>query len=127
MNLQLRESLRQPGPVRFEVMADRDSAARDIAHRDHIRVRGELDILTAPRLAAHLDTILRQPRGDVVVDLREVDFIDSAGLHVLLNAQRRLIRRSRRLSVICGPGAVRHVIELARLVDTLRVSTPAHV
>ena len=125
LNLPLRESLRQPGPVRFEVVADRQGAARDQAHRPHIRVRGELDVLTAPRLAAHLDSVVRQPGGDVVLDLHEVDFIDSAGLQLLLSAQRRLMRRSRRLSVVCGPGPVRSVIELARLGATLRVTEPA--
>ena len=78
--------------------------------------------MTAPRLASRLDTILRAREGDVVVDLSETEFLDSAGLHVLLNARRRLTRRSRTLRVLCGPGPVRRVIELARLIETLNVS-----
>lgn len=80
--------------------------------------------MTAPRLATELDSALRTRDGDVIVDLCEATFLDSAGLHVLLNAARRLTRRSRRLGVICVPGPVRHVIELARLVDTLNVAEP---
>ncbi len=78
--------------------------------------------MTAPKLASRLDAILRRRQGDVVIDLRQTTFLDSAGLHVLLNAARRLTRRSRRLGVICGPGPVRHVIELARLGETLNLS-----
>jgi anti-anti-sigma factor len=78
--------------------------------------------MTAPRLSAQLETILRGREGDVVVDLRQTTFLDSAGLHVLLNAARRLTRRSRRLEVLCGPGPVRHVIELARLGETLNLA-----
>lgn len=89
-----------------------------------VRARGEVDILTAPRLASCLDTILRGKQGDVVVDLTGTVFLDSAGLHALLNAQRRLTRQARRLRVICVPGPVRRVIELSRLLDTLDVTLP---
>jgi anti-anti-sigma factor len=80
--------------------------------------------VTAPKLASRLDAILRSNGGEVVIDLSETEFLDSAGLHVLLNAQRRLTRSSRGLRVLCPPGPVRHVIELARLVETLNVSAP---
>ena len=64
---------------------------------------------------------MRRHRGDVIVDLRDALFIDSAGLHILLSAHRRLTRASRRMSVLCGEGPVRRVIELARLTETLGV------
>lgn len=78
--------------------------------------------MTAPQLSAHLNAIMRGRDGDVVVDLSHATFLDSAGLHVLLNAARRLTRRSRHLQVACAPGQVRHVIELARLGETLNLS-----
>jgi anti-sigma B factor antagonist len=87
----------------------------------YLLAAGEVDVLTAPKLAAALVRILHTVQGDVVVDLSETLFIDSAGLHVLLNAQRRLTRQGRKLRVICGSGPVRRVIEMARLLDTLNV------
>jgi anti-sigma B factor antagonist len=87
-----------------------------------IRARGEVDVMTAPKLSSQLDRILRGQDSDVLVDLSETTFLDSAGLHVLLNAARRLTRRGRHLSVACGPGPVRHVIELARLGETLNLA-----
>ena len=86
-----------------------------------LRVGGELDLLTADGLRAELDDELRHGTGNVVIDLRDTDFVDSAGLHILLNAQRRLTRQSRSLAVICEPGPVRRVFELAKLVETLGV------
>ena len=80
--------------------------------------------MTAPRLSADIDAVLRSREGPVTVDLTQTTFLDSAGLHVLLNAARRLTRRSRQFRVICGPGPVRHVIELARLLETLNVVDP---
>ncbi len=82
---------------------------------------GELDLLTAVQFNARVDEIVRRGTGGLTVDLRDLRFIDSAGLHVLLNAQRRLVRRGRRLSVRCRPGSVARAIELARLSETLGV------
>jgi anti-sigma B factor antagonist len=92
-----------------------------------VAVRGELDILTAPKLAARVGELLRVEPGDVVLDLGETEFIDSAGLAILLNVQRRLERSGRQLRVICDGGSVRRVIELARLEETLGVvpATPS--
>ncbi len=60
-----------------------------------VRVAGELDLLTAPELNA----ALAEAPGDVVLDLRGVTFVDSAGLAVLV-AQRRARRaRGTRLRV----------------------------
>jgi anti-sigma B factor antagonist len=86
-----------------------------------LQVDGELDVLTAPRLSAELDAIIRRSAGEVVLDLRDTVFIDSAGLHILLTAHRRLARASRGMSVVCGEGPVKRVIELARLTETLGV------
>jgi anti-anti-sigma factor len=86
-----------------------------------VEVQGEFDVLTTPRLGTALDELIRTRTEDVVVDLRKTSFLDSMGLHILLNGLRRLTRQSRGFAVICAPGPVRQVIEVARLVDTLGV------
>jgi anti-anti-sigma factor len=109
----LREALRPRGPVQFATREHR--AGRIIT----VTVEGELDLLTAPKLVAQVDQLVRAEPGDVVLDLDETLFIDSAGLAILLNLQRRLDRRGHRLRVVCDDGPVRRVIEMARLEDTL--------
>jgi anti-sigma B factor antagonist len=111
----LREALRPSGPARIQLRIDNRPDAVVVG------VEGELDILTAPRLAARLNGVIRASAADVVLDLRNVEFMDSAGLQILLNTRRRLLRDSRTLSVMYDDGPVKQVIELARLGDTLRV------
>ena len=111
----LRRSLRPRGPVRFRVSEHRKAGTHVL------RVDGELDVLTAPKLAAELYSVIRKNDGNLAIDLRHAVFIDSAGLHILMSAHRRLTRASRRMWVVCGEGPVRRVIELARLVETLGV------
>ena len=113
----LRRSLRPPGPVQFELSKRRKAKVSILG------VSGELDILTAPRLATELHAIVRTTQSDVAIDLRNAVFIDSAGLYVLLNVHRRLDRAGRKLTVVCAEGPVKRVIELARLDDTLGVTT----
>jgi anti-sigma B factor antagonist len=111
----LRRSLRPRGPVQFGLAKHRK------ARLSILEIAGELDILTAPRLAAELHAIVRKTRADLVIDLRRAVLIDSAGLYVLLNVRRRLDRAGRKLTVVCDDGPVRRVIELAGLMATLGV------
>jgi anti-sigma B factor antagonist len=112
---QLRGELRPRGPVRL-ALSERRSNGAAVIH-----VEGELDLLTAPRLAAGLDRIMREPEGDVVLDLTDTDFIDSVGLQMLLSIDRRLAAINRKLTVVCGDGPVRRQIETTRLITALNV------
>jgi anti-anti-sigma factor len=108
-------SLRPRGPVQLALTTRFEG--RSVV----IGVAGELDIFTVSKLTTRLDDAIRRRHGDLVIDLSEAEFIDSMGLHALLNVQRRLVRQARRLIVICPPGAVRNAIELARLAQPLGV------
>jgi len=54
-----------------------------------IRLHGELDLATAPRLVEALRSALQPKPASLVVDLRELTFIDSTGIGVLMSAYRR--------------------------------------
>jgi anti-sigma B factor antagonist len=108
-------SLRPRGPIQLGISIRRTAGATVVT------VTGELDVLTAPKLTTWLDGLIRRGRDDIVIDLSEAGFIDSLGLHTLLNVQRRLSRQSRSLAVVCREGPVRRAIELARLEDAFGV------
>ena len=102
--LALRRSLRPRGPVHLAV------TKRLVGGATLIGVDGELDVLTAWMLGGEIDQVIRRQSGDVVVDLRSTSFVDSAGLQVLLTAQRRLGRQHRALTVVCDVGPVGRTI-----------------
>ncbi len=54
-----------------------------------LRLAGELDIATAPRLRNAVDVACASGAGEIVLDLRSVSFIDSSGLREILQAQER--------------------------------------
>ena len=86
-----------------------------------VLVEGELDIATAPRLISVLNRAVQEALRSLVVDLSHVDFMDSTGLALLINAHRRLTRRSKGFAVVCPPGPLLRVFEVTDMVETLQV------
>ena len=74
------------------------SGAPDSAN---VHVIGELDIATTPQLRR----TLREPQLQaqlVVLDLREVAFIDASGVHAIVSASRRARKIGHRLVLLRG-------------------------
>jgi anti-sigma B factor antagonist len=86
-----------------------------------VMVEGELDIASAPRLISVLNRAVQEALRSLVVDLSHVDFMDSTGLALLINAHRRLTRRSKGFAVVCPPGPLWRVFEVTDMVNTLHV------
>jgi len=53
-----------------------------------LSVTGDVDEVTAPSLATHLDVVLTAQPTLLVVDLTAVEFMSSAGMNLLLETQR---------------------------------------
>jgi anti-anti-sigma factor len=67
-----------------------------------VRVRGELDLLTAPQLAQLLRAQLADGCAVLVVDLTAVEFLSSAGLNALLQAGKLAATTDARVVLIGG-------------------------
>jgi anti-sigma B factor antagonist len=74
-----------------------------------VHVGGELDIATTPELERTLDA--SQARL-VVLDLRELAFIDSCGVHAIVNAGIRARQAGRRLVLVRVPANVERMFTL---------------
>jgi anti-sigma B factor antagonist len=86
-----------------------------------LAVEGELDIATAPRMIAALNEAFADLSAPLVVDLSSVDFMDSTGLALLMNAHRRVKRRGQGFAIVCPGGPISRVFEIADMVDSLHV------
>jgi anti-sigma B factor antagonist len=87
-----------------------------------LSVHGDLDLLTAPLLREAMLPVLARQRGLVVVDLSEVPFMDSSGIHVLIEALERLASQNRRLAIACREyGQIHGLLALVGLLDTVTV------
>lgn len=89
-----------------------------------VEAQGEVDLTTAQQLRQPLmEAVNTPPKSDVFVDLRQVDFIDSAGLALLVEARKRLSPEGRALHIVLTPGRQpERVLKLGRF-DTIMTLT----
>ncbi len=93
-----------------------------VPERTVIAPTGELDLAGATAFRATLqDTVGRTDDG-LIVDLSDVEFIDSSGLAVLLEVDEQLRRQQRAVAVVAPRGTAAAVlITLAGLRGRLKV------
>lgn len=92
----------------------------EVAHRDAVtivRPRGDLDVATAGTLLAALNGI--EGAEHLVLDLRGLTFMDSTGVHLLVELQQRAQRDGFELSLLAPPAPVDKTIQLCGLDETL--------
>lgn len=75
-----------------------------------LTLHGELDLVNAETVDARLDA-LRTAREPVLLDLDALDFMDSSGLRVVLNAAEASDASGWPFSVTHGPEQVRRLFE----------------
>ncbi len=86
-----------------------------------VAVNGDLDLTSAAPLRDALDELIdRYREKSLVLDLADVDFIDSSGLGVILGRFRRMSGRP--LSLVGVRPAVKAVLELAGITSILPVA-----
>jgi anti-sigma B factor antagonist len=79
-----------------------------------VQVAGDLDLATSPQFRRTLREAQRAVRL-VVLDLRELYFIDSSGAHVILDAAQDARREGDRLLIVRGPAQVDRVLTLTEV------------
>ncbi len=86
---------------------------------------GELDLLVVPMVRDALVRALREPRQRLTIDLSGLTFIDSSGLHALLQADKSCRDAGRILTIRPGPPSVQKVFELTKTIDCLPFASGA--
>jgi anti-anti-sigma factor len=106
----------------------RDSAPRfacitepDDSGAAWVHLAGELDMYTTPQLVWTLSEPLLVQAPLVVIDLRDLTFIDTAGLDAIVAANVRARRRDRRLLVVRGTPHVHQIFTLTKAAGELEI------
>lgn len=89
--------------------------------RVRLALKGELDISSAAQVEDALGRIESGQPGLVLIDLRELAFMDSTGLRTVVSADSRAREQGRRLAVVRGPEAVDRIFSLTRLDERLEM------
>ena len=84
-----------------------------------IFLAGRLDTVTTPALETELKNSL-DGVTDLIIDLKELDYISSAGLRVLLSAQKRMAKHGE-MKVIHANDAIMEIFEVTGFTDILTI------
>lgn len=80
-----------------------------------LRLQGDLDMAVSPRLRDELSAAFEAHPKRVIVDMKEVTFMDSSGVSVLVVALRGSGRRRLKLALASPSPAVRNVLEMSAI------------
>ena len=102
--------------------------SQEINHVELITVKGRVDSVQAARLANALESAGRRGKHKIVVDMREVEYMSSAGFRALGDAQRNSQRYQRGEVVLAQvPGPIRDALEIVGFTEYFHIedSVPA--
>ena len=86
-----------------------------------VAVTGRVDAVTAPGLETELSGCVDDGCGAIVLDLRELEYISSAGLRVILATAKRLKISGGDLLLTGLEGPVREVFEISGFYSIFQV------
>ena len=89
----------------------------------HVELSGELDISSASSVESRLMELERRTPSRLILDLTRVNFIDSTGLSMIINADGRARKDGRSLMIVSGEGVPRRILRTVGLEDRLDVRT----
>ncbi len=105
-----------PGPV--TLLSFQTTVTGQIAT---VVLSGELDVAGASLLEHEIDRIVADHDArDLVLDLSNLDFMDSTGLRMMVLADERAKQENRRLTLVRGRPDVQRVFEITRMTEQLR-------
>jgi anti-sigma B factor antagonist len=87
-----------------------------------LSMSGRIDSSTAPQLQEALNGVIKEGQYKIVLDMNKVDFISSAGLWVLVNAQKACKRFNRGELVLTSvPQRIHDALDLAGFIPYFKI------
>jgi len=84
-------------------------------------LQGELDLASAPQFESEIENPEVAACATLVVDLDELQFIDSTGLRLIFSASARAQERGQQFAVTRGSEQVQRLLSITRVDEHLRI------
>ncbi len=80
-----------------------------------IAVGGEIDVYSAPKLREKLINLVESGNYHLIVDMEEVEFLDSTGLGVLVGGLKRVRAHDGWIDLVCTQGRILRIFRITGL------------
>ena len=94
---------------------DLSLASRTEGDKTVVSVGGEIDVYTAPKLREQIVQLVEEGRYHLVVDMEDVEFLDSTGLGVLVGGLKRVRAHDGSLRLVCTQERILKIFRITGL------------
>jgi anti-sigma B factor antagonist len=102
---------------------DLSLSTETVGDRTVVRVGGEIDVYTAPKLREQLVELVNDGSYHLVVDMEGVDFLDSTGLGVLVGGLKRVRAHEGSLRLVCNQERILKIFRITGLTKVFPIHT----
>ena len=103
------------GSLLLEDCVDLSLSTRTEGDRTVVVVGGEIDVYTAPKLREQLIDLVSSGAYHLIVDMENVDFLDSTGLGVLVGGLKRVRAHDGSLRLVCTQERILKIFRITGL------------
>jgi anti-sigma B factor antagonist len=97
------------------IIVDLSLASRTEGDKTVVSVAGEIDVYTAPKLREQIVQLVEEGRYHLVVDMEDVEFLDSTGLGVLVGGLKRVRAHDGSLRLVCTQERILKIFRITGL------------
>jgi anti-sigma B factor antagonist len=100
---------------------DLSLSTRTEGERTIVSVGGEIDVYTAPKLREQLIDLVAAGKYHLIVDMENVDFLDSTGLGVLVGGLKRVRAHDGSLELVCSQERILKIFRITGLTKVFAI------
>ena len=100
---------------------DLSLSTRTEGDRTVVEVGGEIDVYTAPKLREQLVDLVADGKYHLVVNMENVDFLDSTGLGVLVGGLKRVRAHEGSLRLVCTQERILKIFRITGLTKVFSI------
>ncbi len=94
---------------------DLSLTTREADGKTIVSVGGEIDVYTAPKLRDKISDLVAAGAYDIVVDMQQVEFLDSTGLGVLVGGLKKVRAHDGSLRLVCNQDRLLKIFRITGL------------
>ena len=87
-----------------------------------LEIEGRLDTVTSIQLSGEFDKIFNGITSNLVLDFKNLDYISSAGLRVLLTAQKQVTSLGTTMEIVGANDSVNEVFKITGFYNILNIT-----
>jgi anti-sigma B factor antagonist len=94
---------------------------RELDGHTVVVVAGEIDVYTAPKLRDKISDLVAAGNHTLIIDMENVDFIDSTGLGVLVGGLKKVRAQDGSMSLICSQDRLLKIFTITGLAKVFSI------